>query len=149
MTGSEFFYHRLFSHPLMMEELIRAFVPDAMAARLDFESMERVEAKFHAQSGQRREGDVVWRIRTGEGHEVYLYLLVEFQSESDWWMPVRAQVYQGLLWQQIIAEKRLKAGELLPPVLMIVLYNGGACWTARVSLSELIDLPTLSPLWHW
>ena len=46
----------------------------------------------------------------------YLYLQIEFQSRSDWWMAVRAQVYQGLLWQQIIDEKRLQARARLPPL---------------------------------
>ncbi len=31
-------------------------------------------------------------------------------------MAVRTQIYQGLLWQQIIAEKGLKAGARLPPL---------------------------------
>ena len=37
-------------------------------------------------------------------------------------MAVRAQIYQGLLWQQVIDERKLRAGERLPPLLMLVLY---------------------------
>ena len=37
-------------------------------------------------------------------------------------MAVRTQIYQGLLWQQVIAEKGLKAGARLPPLLLLVLY---------------------------
>jgi hypothetical protein len=59
-------YHRLFSHPLMMEQLVRAFVPEAMAAGLQFDRMERVNAKVHAEALngtiQRRDGDVIWRL---------------------------------------------------------------------------------------
>jgi hypothetical protein len=29
-------YHRLFSHPLMVEQLIRDFIPDAILAGIDF-----------------------------------------------------------------------------------------------------------------
>jgi hypothetical protein len=149
MTEHDSLYHRLFSHPLMVEQLVRDFVPDAMAVGLDFARMERVVAKFHDRTGQRRDGDVIWRLPTLEGQEIYLHLLLEFQSTSDWWMAVRAQVYEGLLWQQVIAEKKLKAGDPLPPVLLVVLHNGPDRWTAPTDTGDLVGLPADSPLWPW
>ena len=149
MADHDALYHRLFSHPLMVEQVVRGFVPEAMAMGLDFRRMERVVAKFHGRGGRRREGDVVWRLPTRDGVDVYLYILLEFQSQTDWWMAVRAQVYEGLLWQQVIKENKLKAGERLPPVLMLVLYNGEPRWTAPATLTELIALPDDSPLWSW
>lgn len=62
MTDSDSLYHRLFSNPLMVEGLVREFVPDAMAAGIDFNGMERINAKFHANQGKRRDGDVIWRL---------------------------------------------------------------------------------------
>ena len=150
MTDSDALYHRLFSHPLMVEQLVREFVPEAMAAGLDFAGLQRVNAKFHSRRHRRRrEGDVVWRLPTEGGADVYLYLLLEFQSECDWWMAVRAQVYQGLLWQHVIDETRLNSGDRLPPVLLLVLYNGDQRWRAPVDLTDLIALPPRSPLWPW
>lgn len=149
MSGPDALYHRLFSHPLMVEQLVREFVPEAMATGLDFARMEKVAAKFHARAGERREGDVIWRLPTGDGTDIYLYLLLEFQSRSDWWMAVRTQVYEGLLWQQIVAEGSLKTGDRLPPLLLVVLYNGESRWSAPADLSELIALPANSPLWPW
>ena len=133
----------------MVEQLVRGFVPEAMAMGLDFTRMERVNAKFHAPRGSRREGDVVWRLPTQEASDVYLHLLFEFQSTVDWWMAVRTQVYTGLLRQQIIAERRLRPGDLLPPVLTIVIYNGDQRWNAPTDLSRLVALPPESPLWRW
>ncbi|MEO5374128.1 MAG: Rpn family recombination-promoting nuclease/putative transposase, partial [Alphaproteobacteria bacterium] len=144
---SDSLYHRLFSHPIMVEQLVREFVPEAMAAGLVFSRMQRVNAKFHGRRGRRREGDVIWRIPTRGGDDVYLYILFEFQSTVDWWMPVRTQVYEGLLWQHVIAEKKLKAGDRLPPVLMLLLYNGEPRWSAPTDIGDLIALPTDSPLW--
>jgi hypothetical protein len=34
MADNDALYHRLFSRPLMVEHLVRAFVPEAMAAGL-------------------------------------------------------------------------------------------------------------------
>ena len=108
----------------MVEELVREFVPEALAAGLDFSGLQRVNPKFHIRrrSARRREGDVIWRLPTCEGADIYVYLLMEFQSKIEWWMIVRTQVYQGLLWQQVIEEKKLKEGARLPPLLLLVLY---------------------------
>ena len=135
----------------MVEDLVRAFVPDALAAGLDFSGLQRVNAKFHTggQSARRREGDVIWRLPTREGTDSNLYLLLEFQSKSDWWMAVRTQVYQGLLCQQITDEKELKSGTRLPPLLLIVLYNGVSRWNAPNDIRRLIALAPGSPLWPW
>jgi hypothetical protein len=149
LNPSDSLYHRLFSHPVMVEQFVRDFVPAALALGLDFSRMERVNAKFHGRGGRRREGDVIWRIPTEYGGDVYLYLMLEFQSQIDWWMPVRIQVYAGLLWQQIIDEMRLKPGDRLPPVLPVVLYNGDKAWNAPTGTTELVALPPASPLWHW
>src|ERR1700742_4647939 len=112
MRDSDSLYHRLFSHPLLVEALVREFVPEALTAGLDFSGLQRVNPKFylHRHYPRRRESDVIWRLPTCEGTDIYLYLMIEFQSEIDWWMAVRTQVYTGLLWQQVIEEKSLKTG---------------------------------------
>jgi hypothetical protein len=108
MSDSDSLYHRLFSHPRMVEELVREFVPDALIEGLDFRRLRRINAKFHSRrrSARRREADVIWKLPTRDGNDIYLCLLIEFQSQVDWWMAVRAQVYRGLLWQQALATTR-------------------------------------------
>jgi hypothetical protein len=135
----------------MVEGLMREFVPRGLVAVLDFSGLQRVNPKFHPsrRSARRREADVIWRLPTREGSDIYLYLMIEFQSESDGWMAVRTQVYQGLLWQQIIDEQKLQAGARLPPLLLLVLYNGERRWKAATAISELIALSPDSALWPW
>ena len=62
---------------------------------------------------------------------------------------MRVEYYQGLLWQQVIDEKKLKAGARLPPVLLLVLYNGVRRWNAPTETGELIALSPDSALWPW
>ena len=151
MPDSDSLYHRLFAHPRMVEGLVREFVPQERVAGLDFSRLKRVNPKFHSgrRSAQLREADVIWRLPTREGSDIYLHLLIEFQSESDGWMAVRTQVYQGLLWQQVIDEHKLQAGARLPPLLLLVLYNGERRWKAATTTSELIALSPDSALWPW
>jgi hypothetical protein len=151
VPDSDSLYHRLFAHPRMVEGLMREFVPPALVAGLDFSGLQRVNPKFHSgrRSARQREGDVIWRLPIREGSDIYLYLLIEFQSESDGWMGVRTQVYQGLLWQQVIDERKLKTGAQLPPLLLLVLYNGERRWTAATKISDLIAISPDSALWPW
>jgi putative YhgA-like transposase len=149
MSDSDSLYHGLFSHPQMVAELVREFVPEALAAGLDFSGLQRVNPKFHVgrRSARRRESDVIWRLPTRGDTDVYL--LFEFQSKTDWLMAVRTQAYQALLWQQVTAEKELKTGARLPPLLLLVLYNGVSRWNTATNVRELVALSPNSPLWPW
>jgi hypothetical protein len=99
MPDHDSIYHRLFGHPGMVAQLLREFVSEPWLNDLDLDRMERRNAKFHGETGKRREGDMVWRIPLRGGGDVYLLLLLEFQSSTDRWMALRAMVYTGLLWQ--------------------------------------------------
>jgi len=110
---------------------------------------QRLLAAHALPHARRREGDVIWKLPTLEGTDIYLYLLFEFQSRIDYWMAVRAQIYQGLLWQQVIDEQKLETGARLPPLLLLVLYNGLLRWTAPTQIRNLIALSRDSALWSW
>jgi hypothetical protein len=89
VLDSDSLYHRLFSIPCMVEMLVREFVPQTLAAGLDFSRLQRVN------------------------------------------------------------ERKLKAGERLPPLLLLVLYNGLMCWKAPTQIRKLIALAPDSALWPW
>jgi len=142
-------YHRLFSDPRVVAQLLRGFVAGPWLADLDLDAMQRLNAKFHARRGKRREGDMVWRIPRCDGQDSYLVLLLEFQSRSDQYMALRVLSYAALLWQQLVRERRLAADGKLPPLLPLVVYNGDARWAAPVVLHELVGLAPASSLWPW
>lgn len=92
---------------------------------------------------------MIYRVLYRDGSEVYLYLLLEFQSAPDPWMALRVVVYTSLLLQHLVRENRLTPQGKLPPVFPLVLYNGDARWNAPHALSELIALPPTTPLWSY
>ena len=149
MRDHDTIYHRLFADPRMVAQLLREFVAGPWLDDLDLDAMERLNAKFHAETTERREGDMIWRIPQRGGGDTYPVLLLEFQSTSDPWMALRALVYAGLVWQHLVKEQRLPADGRLPPVLPVVLYNVDRRWAAPVALHDLIGLPGDSPLWQW
>lgn len=133
----------------MVAQLLRDFVAGPWLDDLDLDGMERLNARFHAETSERRDGDMIWRIPRRDGGDTWLVLLLEFQSTPDRWMALRAMVYAGLLWQHLVKEKQLPPDGRLPPILPVVLYNGDRPWAAPLALRDLVGLPADSPLWRW
>ena len=137
MNPDDASYKLLFSAPEVVRDLVLGFIPDAWLAGLDYSTLEKVPASYVTDDLRRRSDDVVWRVKAGEDW-LYLYILIEFQSRVDPFMAVRLLVYVGLLYQDLIRRKEVKPGRTLPPVLPIVLYNGGKTWTAATDLAALL-----------
>jgi predicted transposase/invertase (TIGR01784 family) len=132
-------YRKLFSEPRLVEELIRGFLDQGWTGRLDFGSLERINASFVSDRHRNREGDMIWKLRFRDGRPLYVYLLVEFQSEVQKFMAVRLMAYVGLLYQDLIRQGGLTPDGKLPLVVPIVLYNGEERWWAPRQLAELIE----------
>jgi predicted transposase YdaD len=137
--GSDRAYKRLFSHPLIIEELLRGFVGEDWTERLDFSTLEPVHNSFVSSDLRERHSDLIWRLRlTGEeGGWVYVYLLLEFQSTSDPFMAVRFLTYVGLLLEKIIRDEKLRPGDRLPAVFPLVFHNGKGRWLGPLHLESL------------
>jgi len=130
-------YRSLFSDKQMIAHLIQGFIRQKWVQDLDLETLELVRGSFVAEGFKKRENDVIWRVKF-RNQWLYVYLLIEFQSTVDRFMALRLMVYVGLLYQQLVQEKRLEHGKPLPPVLPIVLYNGKQPWHAPLDVAELI-----------
>lgn len=63
MAGHDPSYRLLFSHPRMVEDLLRGFVHEDWLSRLDFRTLERVNGSFVTEGLRDRRSDVIWRVR--------------------------------------------------------------------------------------
>ena len=131
-------YKLLFSHREMVEDLLRGFVRESWVDQLDFATLEKASGSYVSDDLRDREDDVIWRVRFGDDW-IYVYILLEFQSQPDKYMAVRILTYLGLLYQDLIKASQLTPSDKLPPVLPIVLYNGEPRWSAAVEINELIE----------
>jgi hypothetical protein len=132
-------YKLLFSHPEMVEDLIRGFVHEDWVRDLDFSTLKKVPGNYVAPNLMPRESDCVWKLRWKDDRVLYVYLLMEFQSTVDSSMALRMMVYLGLFYQDLLKRGEITPSGKLPPVLPLVLYNGYAPWGAAREVSELIE----------
>ena len=102
-------YKLLFSHPEMVADLLSGFVAECWIGELDFSTLEKQSGSYVSDDLRPRAEDVVWRVRWRD-RWLYVYLLLEFQSEVDPFMAVRLLVYVGLLYQDLIRAKQFSPG---------------------------------------
>ncbi|MHB2017113.1 MAG: Rpn family recombination-promoting nuclease/putative transposase [Candidatus Xenobia bacterium] len=143
MSGDKFNdrgYKALFSHPKMVEYLLRSFAQEEFLQELDFSTLRRTMDSFVTEEFRERESDIIWELNL-KGRPAFIYLLIEFQSTVEHFMAVRLLTYILLFYQELIKPGGLKH---LPPVFPVVLYNGDRHWTAPDELRELIEMPVAS-----
>jgi predicted transposase YdaD len=83
-------YKQLFAHPELVRDLLAGFTSFACFRGLEPSAFERVNASYVSERVSERHGDMVWRVRLGE-ETIYVYLLLEFQSQAERWMALRMQ----------------------------------------------------------
>ena len=153
-------YKDIFGHAFMVEELVRWLVADLHGARslveaLDFSGLERVHEQSvtsHGDEQHRHANDMVWRAPFRERDEddpgawLYLVVMLEFQSEVDFLMPLRIRHYVDSLHVEQWRGRRFRSTDRLAPVLPIVLYTGRSPWSAA---PRVIDLVTPGATGAW
>ncbi len=81
-------YKRIFSHPYFIQKLLESFVNESFIKDLDFSTLKRVEKSFINADFNEKESDLIFTIQF-KGKTIYIFLLLEFQSTVDKFMPVR------------------------------------------------------------
>ena len=138
-------YRRIFNRAQIIEEILRRFVQAPWTAQLDYSTLEAVPTDFVSKRLKKRESDIIWRVRHGQGEDdwFYVFILMELQSRVEHVMALRLTGYLVELAEALIKDQTMLAARrpsrLLPPILPVVLYNGEAPWTAPRRLSALFQ----------
>ena len=129
-------YKKLFSNRTIFRQLIETFVDQEWVHSLDFDKCEPLDKSFISEHYKETESDLIYKIQFHD-REVYIYILIEFQSTVDPFMALRVLNYITNFYMDFLVNNR--GVKKLPAVFPIVLYNGNALWTAPANLSELIE----------
>ncbi|NYS62613.1 Rpn family recombination-promoting nuclease/putative transposase [Vreelandella salicampi] len=134
-------YKELFSYPEFVQQLIEGFAPAEIARLMDFSTLKSHSGSYITPLFEEKIEDVVWSVNVnwqGMTQEVYLYILLEFQSSVDRTMPVRLMHYAACFYSELLKQKVITPGQGLPPVFPVVLYNGSERWSASLDLYDMI-----------
>jgi hypothetical protein len=136
----------LLEDPENLRGLLQILEPE-LVERLDFARARRINRSFVPADLQKQESDLVYAVpfREGDGREVWIYVLLEHQSEPDPLMGLRLYLYMGQLWDSQRREWQARslptAERRLLPVIPVLFYTGEQRWSRPLGLKELMDLP--------
>ena len=129
-------YRSMFAAARAVADLLRLRGADWIAGhRFDPDTLDRAPDTFVTRALRRRRADMVWRIRAPDGRAGYV--LIEFQSTVDPDMPARVAGYGTRLRRRAPPLDRGPGGEP-PPVLAVVVYNGGRPWSAPTDVEGVM-----------
>ena len=139
-------YKRIFSFPRMVKDLLRGFAGGDWIERANFSALRKVPAEYIGDDLRKRLGDSLWRLPLDEGW-LHVMVLLEFQARNERDMALRILEYTAMLYRELSRAGLLGPDGLRPPVLPIVLYNGGPPWSAATDARELVAQagPFLAP----
>ena len=129
-------YKKLFSNRTIFQQLLETFVNQEWVHSLDFDKCEPLDKSFISEHYKETESDLIYKVQFHD-REVYIYILIEFQSTVDPFMALRVLNYITNFYMDFLVNNR--DVKKLPAVFPIVSYNGEAHWTAPVNLSALIE----------
>jgi predicted transposase/invertase (TIGR01784 family) len=135
-------YKELFSHPEFVQQLMEGFAPAEIAGLMNFSTLKKHNGHYITPLFEEKIEDVVWSVEVswqGMTQQVFLYILLEFQSAVDRSMPIRLMHYVACFYSELLKQKIVTASQGLPPVFPVVLYNGSKPWTAPLDMYEMVQ----------
>jgi hypothetical protein len=136
-TPHDSVFRRIFAVPANAASQLRAVLPPDLTARLDLGRLAPVPGSFVDEALRWRHSDVLFTAPL-DGHDAFVYVLVEHQSSDDPLMAFRVLRYVTRIWDQY-AREHPKARRL-PAVIPLVVYQGDGHWASPVQLLDVIDL---------
>ena len=131
-------YKKLFSNHTIFRQLMERFVPQPWVAELDFSSCETVDKSFVSAHYKETESDLIYKVKL-QDENIYIYILIEFQSTAPRFMVVRVLNYITSFYLDYIESQTETKQLRLPVVFPIVLYNGENAWNAPIEIADLIE----------
>lgn len=130
-------FKALTDDPLVAGTLIRERLPADIVALLSDEPPQLVEGSFIDEELRGSQSDRLFRVRTADGEDAFLYTLVEHKSAPDPGLPLQLPGYMLRIWQRHAGRDAAKL-RALPAIIPLVVYHGARGWTVPTAFRDLI-----------
>ena len=136
-TKKDSIFKKIYQNKSMFLMFIKSFVKQPWVQNLTEANLEYHPSLFPEIIETDRESDIVYKVSDiNNDNEIYVFLMLENQTQVDFLMPFRLLEYMIRLWRRHIQEKGAEAENKpfkLPAILPIVFYDGDqkAGWTAE------------------
>ncbi len=131
------FFRTAMSNKQVAREFLKTWLPGELCQLVDFDKLE-IQPRSHINAlRQESEVDVLFKT-TIDGHDAYLYLLLEHQSTPDPLMPFRLLKYLCNIIDHHLKEN---GNDKIPLIYPTVIYHGKRKYPFSTNLADLVDAP--------
>ncbi len=115
----------------------------------NIESVEQEPTNLITINGHKRDSDCIWKIKFKDNTISFVWILIEFQTKSQYKMAYRILEYSVALMSNLIKKYKGTADDFLdkrnelPIILPIVLYSGDSKWKAPLNVKEMYKQNTI------
>jgi len=134
------FFRTAMADKRVARDFLMAWLPNELCQSVDFDRLE-IQPRSHINDVRKESAvDVLFKTVI-EGHEAYLYLLLEHQSTPDRLMPFRMLKYICNIIDHHLKTHDTKDDKKIPLIYPLVIYHGKRKYPFSTDLSDLIDAP--------
>lgn len=131
------FFRTAMADKRVARDFLMAWLPGELCQRFDFDQLE-IQPRSHINDVRQESAvDVLFKTMI-EGHEAYIYLLLEHQSTPDPLMPFRMLKYMCNI---IDHHLKTHGGKKIPLIYPLVIYHGKRKYPFSTDLNDLVDAP--------
>ena len=123
-------------------DLLSVVLPQNIIARMDMESVYVEDVSYLDENLAKHFSDLVLTLDLkNSSTQVKVYCLLEHKSSAYPLVGLQLLRYMALQWTDLVDNKKI-TGTKLPPIIPIVIYQGGQTWKVLNSFHDLIEFPS-------
>ncbi|HAU1484593.1 TPA: Rpn family recombination-promoting nuclease/putative transposase [Legionella pneumophila] len=134
------FFRTSMADKRVARDFLKAWLPGDLCQTVNFEQLEMQPRSYINDLRKESAVDVLFKTEI-EGHEAYLYLLLEHQSTPDQLMPFRLLKYICNIIDHHLKTHDHKSDKKIPLIYPLVIYHGKRKYPFSTNISDLIDAP--------
>lgn len=139
------FFKETFGRAEVAADFLRNYLPPAVAAVLDLNSLEQLRETFIDPDLQEHFSDLLYQAPLQGGEAAYVYILFEHKSYPEPGVAFQLLRYMVRIWERSL---RQSPDSPLMPIIPIVLYHGPTRWQIEPRFDALFNGPdSLRAFW--
>ncbi|WP_375333851.1 Rpn family recombination-promoting nuclease/putative transposase [Candidatus Tisiphia endosymbiont of Xenochironomus xenolabis] len=112
-------FKKIMGNEIAAQEFLEYYLPNNFKEKIDLSKIKIEQESYIEESLRRKYSDIVYSVKTKNDESAFIYVLLDHQSTSDYWMALRLWRYTLLL-----CERHKKNEGKLPLICPIIMYNG-------------------------
>ena len=123
------------------QNLLKKALSEDIQEQLDLDSL-RVEKGSYVDEDQKKHfSDLIFSLNLKKGDLAKVYCLLEHKSTPEVMVSLQVLRYMVLEWHNIVKQREV-VGQVLPPIIPIVVYQGHQRWNVGRDFHSIIDFPS-------